>query len=322
MKSLGLHNGIGLQGRYGFMSDFRSMSETEARLRIQILYHLFDVREFQFYDWAASYSQPTDGDLWADAFSRSREVSLFTLRTFIDEIHRLGGRAWAYVQALGAEEADLTSLKPHVFRLIDSQGKAYNHADRFPCYFANSYWACFMVHRWAPGIAELGFDGVHWDTLGALAEDYTAESKGIADFIEQAAQLLPAFHLLQTLNFVSLAWWDSSLISQKLCFPYAEVWNRSEEQRYYQFIKSGPLEGRRGVIAYYPSQDLPLGWTEAENMQARWNEAEQHGLSYLVLGDNLRRLHNEYFPNNRGLELQDIRTLRQKNGDCSLAQAG
>jgi hypothetical protein len=65
------------------------------------------------------------------------------------------------------------------------------------------------------------------------------------------------------------------------------------------------------VIAYYPSQDIPDGWNESQTMLARWEAAEHRGLRYLLVGDNLRRLHNEYFPNNRDLQSQEIRALQR-----------
>lgn len=302
---------MGLTGRYGFLSDFSSMSEMEARQRIQRLYENFGVQDFQFYDWAYSYSEATQGDSWTDAFLRSRPVSRATILTFIDEIHRLGGRAWAYVQAVGAEEYDLDYLKPHAFRLVDRSGRSYVHAGRFPCYFANAAWARFMVNRWAPQIMELGFDGIHWDTLGAIAGNYDAEKSGVLEFIQQSAELLPIFGLQQTMNFVSLAWWDPAVVQRFLTFPYVEVWSPEEERKYYEQFHGGPLEGRRAVIAYYPSQDIPVGWDESQTMLARWEAAEDRGLSYLLVGDNLRRLHNEYFPNNRDLQSQEIRALQR-----------
>jgi hypothetical protein len=302
---------MGLTGRYGFLSDFSSMNEMEARQRIQRLCENFGVQDFQFYDWAFSYSEATQGDHWTDAFLRSRPVSRATILTYIDEIHRLGGRAWAYVQAVGAEEYDLDYLKPHAFRLVDRSGRPYVHAGRFPCYFANAAWARFMVNRWAPDIMELGFDGIHWDTLGAIAGNYDAEKSGVLEFIQQSAELLPIFGLQQTMNFVSLAWWDPAVVQRFLTFPYVEVWSPEEEQKYYDQFHGGPLAGRRAVIAYYPSQDIPDGWDESQTMLARWEAAEHRGLSYLLVGDNLRRLHNEYFPNNRDLQSQEIRALQR-----------
>jgi hypothetical protein len=302
---------MGLTGRYGFLSDFSSMSEADARQRIQKLYQNFGVREFQFYDWAYSYAEATHGDQWTDAFLRTRPICRFTILTYIDEIHRLGGRAWAYVQAVGAEEYDLDYLKPHAYRLIDWQGRAYVHAGRFPCYFANGAWARFMVQRWAPDIAALGFDGIHWDTLGAIAGHYEAEQRGILEFVQQSQELLPLFGLEQTMNFVSLAWWDAAVVRQCLAFPYAEVWSPEEEDRYYEQFRRGPLQGQTAVIAYYPSQDIPPGWDESRTMLARWAAAEHRGLSYLLLGDDLRRLHNEYFPNNRVLQDHEFQVLQR-----------
>src|SRR5262249_49802335 len=102
---------------YGFLTDFRPMSSAAARDRVRILMHEYGIREFQFYDWFKSYSVPTDGDLWLDPWLHIRETSADTIRHYIDEIHYQGGRAWAYVQAIAADEADLAD-NVKIFPLI------------------------------------------------------------------------------------------------------------------------------------------------------------------------------------------------------------
>lgn len=305
---------MGTTGRYGFLTDYSSMSESEARSRIQLLYYVFGIREFQFYDWASSYSLATAGERWNDPFTLRAEVSKSTLRYYIDEIRRLGGRSWAYVQAVGSEEADLDKLIPGVFPLKNGAGINYVHANRFPCYFANEPWARYQVFRWAPEIKKLGFTGIHWDTLGKLAGDPAAEQTGMHEFIKTAASLLKGYGLLQTFNFVSLAWWDADIIKNNLAFTYAEVWNGDEEKKYYDFMLQNNMNApeNSGVIAYYPSKDVPSEWCEEAVMVARWIEAEKNNLTYLLVGDGSKRLHNEYFPNNRLLLSKEVEALRTK----------
>jgi glycosyl hydrolase family 66 len=76
---------------------------------VATLARTFGIKEFQFYDWFATYSKPTNGPSWPDPFKRERQIYRETIQTYIDEIHRRGGRAWASVQAVGADEADLAN---------------------------------------------------------------------------------------------------------------------------------------------------------------------------------------------------------------------
>ena len=74
----------------------------EAQDRVATLAQTFGIKEFQFYDWFATYSKPTNGPSWPDPFKSERQIHLETIRAYIDEIHRRGGRAWACVQGVGA----------------------------------------------------------------------------------------------------------------------------------------------------------------------------------------------------------------------------
>src|SRR5687768_18429685 len=119
-----------LLGPYGFLTDFSCQPEALARRRVALMHEVMGIREFQFYDWFADYSTPVRGRRWKDPFFRRREICRDTIEVYLDEIHRRGGRAWAYVQSVGSERKDL----PHA-RLLDSKGKWYWHAGRFPTYF-------------------------------------------------------------------------------------------------------------------------------------------------------------------------------------------
>jgi hypothetical protein len=71
------------------------------------------------------------------------------------------------------------------------------------------------------------------------------------------------------------------------------------------------MQARWGVMAFYPSVDMPAGWTQSQVMLARWNEAPQHDLRYLVVGDGTERLVTEYFPSDVSLTSAEIAALTQ-----------
>jgi hypothetical protein len=312
----GTEREVHLRGEYGFLTRFDCQPEAEARARISTMATVFGIREFQFYDWFASYSQPVMGNEWKDPFFHKRQTCRRTLEIYIDEIHRHGARAWAYVQAVGATETDMADPTHGIYQLIDKNGDWYWHAPElpdstFPTYFANAAWAEHQVVRWAPAIRRLGFDGIHWDTLGRIAGSYGAETAGMHAFLEKTHQLLETFQLKQTMNFVDMAWWDQSRIKQFVEFPYVEVWSSPSAQRYMTEMDSAGMAGMRGVFALYPSVDVPPGWTESQVMIHRRNQAAKHNLDYLVIGDGARRMKNQYWPETIELTPDEIAALRQ-----------
>lgn len=294
---------VGLRGGYGYLSSavLGPQPEDEARDRVAVMASEFGIREFQFYDWFADYSTPCRGDEWTDPYFHRQPISRRTVEVCLDEVRCQGGRAWAYVQAVGAEEADRADDARGIYPLITADGSQYWHPPgqtpgRFPAYFLNDAFAELQVSRWAASIAGLGFDGIHWDTLGRLAAEPAAEAAGVHEFVRQARQLLEPFGLSQTLNFVDLAWWDTALVCECLEFPYAEVWSSASARRYFALMQDPALAARRGAFAMYPTVDLPPGWSQSEAMLDRWVRARDNHLAYILIGDGPRRVLDEYWP--------------------------
>ena len=307
----------GLAGEYGFLSSAVLGLQTEAAVRARIVTMARDygIREFQFYDWFADYSTPVAGDHWTDPYFRQSAISRRTIEISINEAHRQGARVWAYVQAVGAEEQQLENPKKDIWKLRDGKGEWHWHPPgvdkpRFPTYFANAAWAAHMVDRWAGAIKDLGFDGIHWDTLGRIAGDYGKETAGIHAFIQTTHGLLQNQGLLQTLNFVNLAWWDRAVVRKYLEFPYAETWSPEIANRYYAEMDKRDMAGIRGVFAMYPSVSVPTGWTETDVIRARRSEGRKHHLVYLVIGDGARRMKGQYWPETVPLTEAEIAFLR------------
>jgi hypothetical protein len=300
----------GLHGEYGYLTAFQCQSEAEARGRIRTMARDFRIREFQFYDWFADYSTPVRGTRWTDPFFHKREICQQTIAAYIDEIHRQGGRAWAYVQAIGAEETLWANPAKQIFPLMHD-GRWHRHAGRFPCYFLNAAWAKHMVEQWAPAIRQLGFDGVHWDTLGALAPNYSAEAAGVHAFLKATQKELQPFRLLQTMNFVDMAWWDPNIVLSRVEFPYVEVWSQTKEQAYYKAMNQSRLAKCRGVLGFYPGIAPPPGWTSTRILIERHREAARHRLAYIAVADGDRRVVNEYWPNTQPISPEERRVLAQ-----------
>jgi hypothetical protein len=290
-------------GNYGFLTDYACTDEATARGRIDDLVQTFGVTDVRFYDWFVDYSTPVSGQQWTDPWYHQRPICLQTIAWYIDELHQQGARAWAYVQSIASEDPNLADANAGIYPLLQASGTPFLMGNRIPTYFANAAWAQHQVSVWAPAVASLGFDGIHWDTLGPIAGDYGAESAGFQAFLASAGPSLQSQGLLQTMNFVNVSWWDDSLINL-VEFPYAEVWSMTVEQAYYAMLAHPALQGGWGVMAFYPSVDMPDGWTQSQVMLARWNEAPQHQARYLVVGGGRRRLVDEYFPD--AVDLSDV----------------
>ncbi len=320
----------GLAGNYGFLTDYRCQSEASARGKIDTLVDTFSVSDVQFYDWFASYSQPTAGASWTDPWFRTRAICRQTIEWYIDELHVKHARAWAYVQAIAAEEETWTSEPRGIAPLRKADGSWLHMKNELrppegvPTYLASAGWARHQVEVWGRAVAELRFDGVHWDTIGAVAGDYAAETRGIRAFLRTAGPLLAALGLKQTLNFVDVSWWDDSLLAD-VAFPYMEVWPHpctgdggaagatcSSEPKLLEAMSSPAMQRRWGVMAFYPSSGAPAGWTQSQTMIARWQGAPTHHLHYLVVGDGRKRLVNEYFPSAVPLTDAEVTALTQK----------
>jgi hypothetical protein len=293
-----------LRGGYGFLTDY-GCDPKQARGRVATLAQTYGIKDFQFYDWFATYSKPTNGPSWPDPFKGKRQIQLETIRAYIDEIHRYGGRAWASVLAVGAKEKNLLDPSAGIYELRDRDNKHYRHPPDAPepifwAYFLNKAWADRMTGVWGPAVKELGFDGIHWNTLGKIAGKEREEAKGTLEFLERAKKKLDELGLSQTLNFVDLAWWDPDLVeSGVVAFPYAVVSSRDKRKDYYDAMDNPKLKraGIWGVMAFYPSE----GRTDFEVMLARWAEAPKHRLRYLILGDNEKYLTGPYFPEDANL---------------------
>lgn len=307
----------GLTGEYGFISSAALGPQAEADIRARVITMARDygIREFMLYDWFADYSTPVRGTEWNDAFFRRQPISLATIRISVDEIHKQGGRAWAYVQSVAAEEDNLESPTNGIRKLLTERGTRYWHPPgdhpRFPAYLPNAAWARFMVERWAPVVKELGFDGIHWDTLGHIAGDGAAETRGIHDFVETACPLLERRGLRQTVNFVDMNGWDRDLVRRCCEFPYVEIWSTQAEKWYYGEMDSAELRGVRGVLAMYPTMLKPADRSETDVIAGRHDEVRKHNLVYLIVGDGERRMRTEYWPQTVPLNDAERALLRQ-----------
>lgn len=314
---------VGVLGEYGYLTSYGDISEEEARDVIREMVSKYGIKEFQFYDWFSSYGGPPSADQtqWTEPYFHENKIYRSTILYYIDEIHQQGGRAWAYVQSIASTDKTLSLGDENgIYKVIDKDGNWYQRSDdwgfHFVAYFLNASWAQYMVRTWAPAVQAMGFDGIHWDTLGPIAGSYEAEANGTHAFLQEAQGLLASqYNLLQTMNFVALSWWDDNVARYLVTFPYVEVWAKEQQDRYYANMAKSLFAGDRGVMAYYPSVDDPQGLPQGQLMMLRWVSAYNNNLVYLLIGDGNKRLVNEYFPGGVPLTPTESDTL-----SCLVAQ--
>lgn len=314
---------VPLLGEYGFLTVYDGISEDEARLRIKQMVSLFKVMEFQFYDAFRGYSAPPlDDDLFWRNKAFGRPVQRNILSAYIGEIHRHGGRAWLYVQTVATDPGDLDMQ-------VGFSLAGQHVVDNRPLLDAiapNAAWARKIAPGWSKFASRLGFDGIHWDTLGSFSAAMQANTD-LPGFLLESRKILDQYQLQQTANFVDGFGWNPILIQESqpggrtVAFPYWETWNVPEqEQFFYNNVAPGPNGG--GVFVCYPGRG-PQHTGEVQNtgfvgvwpldlLIDRWVKARRAGNTYLAIGDGVRHIETQYFPANVGISDADIIKIQQK----------
>jgi len=296
-----------LLGEYGAVTVF-DIPEWEARLRVRRMTQVFQIREFQFYDMMEGYSHPPSAELeqWRTA-CLNRKVQKKVIQAYLDEIRRLNGRAWLYVQSMATDLGDKTWQQG--FKVL-GEHFCYNRPviERMAL---SGPWGRHIAPQWAAFAKGLGFHGIHWDTLGA--------DGNLPAFLDATAPILRTSGMLQTCNFVDGAGWRDRLLANGVVqFPYWELWNVPLVED--MFFRKLPSWGT-GVFASYPGQDTKhIGEPQNKNEKGvfpmdiivkRWKKGRLHGASYLVISDGLNHIQTAYFPSTVGVSWQDIRKIRE-----------
>jgi hypothetical protein len=309
-----------LRGEYGFLTDFGTVTEAEARARVRGMAESFGILEFQFFDAFKGYSQPPgeDEEEWVNvAFNRSIKRSV--VRAYVDEIRSLGGRSWLYLQAMGTDPNDSKAQEG-----FDVAG-AHMLGDRrlLDVVSPSAPWAARIAPRWAAFAASLGFSGVHWDTMPVPPGPNGGGSKaGAADlvaFLREALTHLLQRGLAQTCTFTRGFPWDPALAggagwsNSLVAFPYWVAWSLPADENTF-FERVAPRGG--GVYACYPGADA-LHQGESQNeaevgvrpldlLVRRWRKTRCRSSAYVAVGDGARHVQSNYLPDTASITYDDL----------------
>jgi len=140
-----------------------------------------------------------------------------------------------------------------------------------PGYFLNAALARYQCYAWGEVVQQLGFVGVHWDTMSTIC-DNAAQTNGARAYVKAAQSILwETFKLRQTFNDVMLDFGitsDPSLFGPDpdaaiLYFPYSELWVADEVASYETLVSKNSYQG--AVVNMYPggSQGCPYQCSDA-----------------------------------------------------------
>jgi hypothetical protein len=140
-----------------------------------------------------------------------------------------------------------------------------------PGYFLNAALARYQCYAWGEVVQQLGFVGIHWDTMSTIC-DKAAQNNGARAYVQAAQPILwKTFKLRQTFNDVMLDFGitsDPSLFGPDpdaavLYFPYSELWAADEVSKYESLVINNSYQG--AVVNMYPggSQGCPYQCSDA-----------------------------------------------------------
>jgi hypothetical protein len=303
LAAAGLASGAS-RGEYGFLSKFDVISPHEARQAVRQMRNGFGIEEFEFFNVFEGYSRPPDqnADHWFCACFHG-PVNRSIVKTYVQEIAQSGGRSWLSIQAMGTDPADIELQRG--FKVVGNH--TVQNQVLMDIVAINSRWAERIVPRWIDFAVSLGFSGIHWSVLAAGGQ------QDVHGFLRAASPMLQARGLEQTMTFLNGADYDESL-KPLIAFPIYENWRGGQEGLMMASMPKG------SVYSSYPGKDSQhagevwnekyIGMQPLDLIILRWQTARCHGLRYLAVGDGLKTLRTDYFPDSQYMNPEEVRRVR------------
>ena len=314
--------------RYGYLAHFDTSVEPEKWINELNKYH---INGLQFYDFQYQHHRPLAGTVkhpfssWKDIAGRATEASV--VRGFIDTAHQKNMMTLAYnasyaayanafhdksgVKLKWAAWRDATSLRTE--KSIKSYGPFPESWSTPRLLFMNQnnpQWQNYIFSRMSELFVVYPFDGWHIDTYG---------DRGAFDFDGNAIDYIGGFQsftnnaktrLNKRILFNTVAGTGQEMIARsKADFVYSELWeNRG---RYSDILQAADeiraVNPEIGIV--FPAYlHKPLSNRLKPDETRYFNSTSvlladavifASGASHLELGDDLRMLSTEYFPDNR-----------------------
>lgn len=308
--------------RYGFLSDFRSGSNSEedaSKVDSMLRLHLNCV---QFYDWMYThYDYIPPEELFTDVLGRT--VDFGVVRRRIQMCRERGMAPIGYGSVYGAEKP-FSDAHPD-WLLYDGAGRPMHLAGFFYIQDPSpgSGWREYLLGAYRQALA-LGFAGIHCDTYGSPKSGLTQDGR-----IVHLDQVLPglladAQGLAETADPVE----GGSMLNNVKGWPleamaeapgaalYVEVWPPDETYRdlYEMILKIRNLDRRRQPIlaaylsAFFPKHERPVGAMAGLRLASATVFAS--GGFHLLPGEGQGILAHAYYPDHGRLNEQDWEVVR------------
>jgi len=315
--------------RYGYLAEFPVLTESAMSAVIARL-NRFHLNGVQFYDWQWKHHRPLplhDGEpdpSWKDV--ANREVSLATVRAYIEKLHARGIFATNYNLLYGAfAHADVDGVLPEWGLYADRQHTQPSFHPLPASWASHLYlqnpdhaeWRRYLFAAESEVRRHLAFDALHFDQLGSrgVVYDWDGHEVDLASTfgaaLDDASRVTGQRVVMNAVDQFGQA----SIAKSPVEFLYTEVWPSNGERRGYGRLKDVVDENLRlsdgkkaTVVAGYLNYDLANaeGTFNAPGVLLADAVLFAAGGSHLELGESL--LAKEYFPNRN---LQIPRALEQ-----------
>jgi dextranase len=314
--------------RYGFLSKFGQMSESEINAVISNL-NRHHINGLQFYDWHNKHHRPlpmngaTPASTWKDIFNRT--IYFNTVQQYINSAHSRNMKAMFYNLIYGAwndAEADGVSREWFVYNDPTRTNRDF-HPLPTPPFLSNIYltdpsntaWQQYLMAENRKVYAALPFDGFHMDQLGDRGIRYKFDGTplNLAATFKPFIDAMKADAPQKDVALNAVAQYGQQGIAQSSAdFLYTEVWNPFENYNDLANLinQNNVLSSntKNTVLAAYMNYDLAKnkGFFNTPSVLMTNAVIFAFGGAHLELGEHM--LGSEYFPNDNLSMKEDLKT--------------
>ncbi|HZG86300.1 glycoside hydrolase family 66 protein [Paenibacillus sp.] len=301
--------------RYGYLADYMDMAPKEQEAVIERL-NRFHINGIQFYDWQWKHHIPLrmengrPAERWREI--ANRDVSLETVRRYIDLAHEKNMKAMNYNLLFGAYEDAANDGVRREWGMFKDPLATTQDKHPLPDSWAsdimlmdpsNDDWKRYLFEQERTVFEHLPFDGWHVDQLGDRGTLWNAASKKIdlgaayLDFLRDAKQAIDVEYVFNAVGQFGQAY----IAQAPVKFLYTEVWSGHPQYKHLKDIVDQNAKLSKGrlntVLAAYMNYDRADSPGEFNAPGVLLTDAVMFasGASHLELGENM--LAKEYFPN-------------------------
>lgn len=302
--------------RYGFLSSYLPQ-QPQDRERIVARLNRLHMNGIQFYDWQYKHHRPLNGSPEAPAAAwkdiANRDISLATVRDYIDAVHRRGMMAMSYNLLYGAYgDAASDGVDTNAWGLYRDSLHAVRFMFSLPPAWAsnllfmnpgNVAWQSYIFSRERDVFRALPFDGWHVDQVGdpGIVYDFAGRRVALAKmfrlFLTQAKKSLDVPLVMNAVNRFG----SSEIAQAPVDFLYSEIWDsaRTYSDLHEAIDADRAASGGKlaSVVAAYMDYDRGEERGSFNTPGVLFTDAVimASGGAHIELGEHM--LAHEYFPN-------------------------